>query len=162
MSRKRRSVKRKVSRKRRSVKRKVSRKRRSAKRKTSRKRRSVKRKVKKKLKFRNGGRSFVDSYFKRSSGPDVGMVRIKNLLRQYKTGTTFSGKQILPEVYKGLTIIKPDHIDLCKHPELFAEFIYRLQKEMHDSFLDSLENSLAMEKSYTDLEKLYIKSKRLW
>ena len=174
-SRKRRSAKRKVSRKRRSVKRKTSRKRRSAKqkmsrcieecmkdskkRKTSRKRRSAKRKGKKKLKFRNGEKVFIDSYFKQNSGPNVSGVLIENLIDKYKTGKSFSGNQILSSLYRGLEIIKPDPEDLCKHPEIFIDFIYRLQKEMHDSLLESALDSLEMEKLYRKLETLYEKCK---
>ena len=176
-SRKRRSVKRKVSRKRRSAKRKTSRKRRSvkqkmsrcieecmkdnAKRKASRKRRSVKRKGKKKLKFRNGKKAFIDSYFKQNSGPDVSGVHIKKLIDQYKTGKSFSGNQILSSTYRGVEIIKPDPEDLCKHPEIFVNFIYRLQKEMHDSLIESTLDSLKMEELYKQLfEKLHEKCKR--
>ena len=158
-SRKRRSVKRKTSRKRRSVKRKTSRKRRSVKRKTSRKRRSVKRKDKKKLKFRNGKKAFIDTYFKQNSGLDVGGVHIKNLIDQYKTGKSFSGNQILSLPYRGVEIIKPDPEDLCKHPEIFVDFIYRLQKEMHDSLLESTLDAIEMEKLYTKLFELYTKCK---
>jgi len=148
------SAKRKSSRKRRSAKRKSSRKRRSAKKKTSRKRRSAK--SKKKLKFRNGKKAFIDTYFTRSStGPEVGMVEIKKIIDQYKTAKSFSGKQILPVSYKGLKIIGPDLEDLCEHPRLFAEFIYRLQTGMHDSALVSSK----MEKLYRNLEKLYMKCK---
>ncbi len=156
------NVKRKTSRKRRSAKRKTSRKRRSAKRKTSRKRRSAKRKGKKKLKFRNGKKAFIDSYFKQNSGPDVSGAHIKRLIDQYKTGKSFSGntKSPLHYDYEGLQIIIPDPEDLCKKPEIFVDFIYRLQKEMHDSMKESLLDSLEMEKLYKKLETLYEKCKR--
>jgi len=153
------NVKRKTSRKRRSVKRKSSRKRRSAKRKVSRKRRSAKRKGKKKLKFRNGKKAFIDSYFKQNSGPDVSGVLIEKLIDKYKTGKSFSGNQILSSTYRGMEIIKPDPEDLCKHPEIFIDFIYRLQKEMYDSLLESLLDSFEMEKLYKKLEILYEKCK---
>ena len=146
-------------RKRRSAKRKTSRKRRSAKRKTSRKRRSAKRKGKKKLKFRNGKKSFIDTYFKQNSGLDVGGVHIKNLIDQYKTGKSFSGNTKSPLHYRGVEIIIPDPEDLCKHPEIFVDFIYRLQKEMHDSLLESTLDAIEMEKLYTKLFELYTKCK---
>ncbi len=175
-SRKRRSAKRKASRKRRSAKRKTSRKRRSAKqklsrcieecmkdskkRKTSRKRRSVKQKGKKKLKFRNGKKAFIDLYFKQNSGPDISGVHIKKLIDQYKTGKSFSGNQILSSTYRGVEIIKPDPEDLCKHPEIFIDFIYRLQKEMYDSLLESTLDAIKMEEVYKKLFELYEKCKR--
>jgi len=151
VSRKRRSVKRKVSRKRGSVKRKVSRKRGSVKRKVSRKRRSVKRKVKKsrKSKFRNGKKVS-------SPGPDEDWRQIENLMKQYKSGRSFSGKPLISDTYRGVPIIHPHEDDLCMSPKVFIAFINWLQKQLHDSFLDFAELEelyVKLEKSYAELEE---------
>jgi len=56
-------------------------------------------------------------------------------------------------------IIKPDPEDLCKHPEIFVNFIYRLQKEMHDSLLESALDAIKMEELYKKLFENYEKCK---